>query len=249
MISEIPPQVLFDALKQAMAEPGEQRLYKSGKLPGLFPGRSGANGEMAAFALREGLLEVVRTETKGKSAVEWARITPKGTDLLLSHESPVRAMDELCAALQATREGIPVWLAQIHKSLEEVSQRLTEEVHNVARRLEALSERIMEALRRGQTAPKLPAGATDSWAQEALTYLDRRREGGIQKPCPLPELFGVLRAREKELSVNDYHAGLRRLQDRGTVTLLPFEGPGELPEPEYALLDGAAVYYYVARSG
>jgi hypothetical protein len=29
--------------------------------------------------------------------------------------------------------------------------------------------------------------------------------------------------------------------------LLPYEGPDELPEPEYALLDGAATFYYVAR--
>jgi hypothetical protein len=26
--------------------------------------------------------------------------------------------------------------------------------------------------------------------------------------------------------------------------LLPFKGMGELPQPEYALLDGAAVLYY-----
>ena len=34
-------EVLLEALKQALAEPGEQRLFRSGKLPGLFSSRSG----------------------------------------------------------------------------------------------------------------------------------------------------------------------------------------------------------------
>src|SRR2546421_715129 len=46
-------EALVDALKLALAEPGEQRLYKSGKLDGLFAGRVGVNGEAAARALRE----------------------------------------------------------------------------------------------------------------------------------------------------------------------------------------------------
>src|SRR5262249_31165129 len=72
---------LIAALKAALAEPGEQRLYRSGKLPGLFATRSGANAEAAGRALRDGLLEVVRTETKGKLSVEWVRLTPAGGGL------------------------------------------------------------------------------------------------------------------------------------------------------------------------
>ena len=40
-------EALVEGLKQALAEPGEQRLFKSGKLTGLFPGRTGANAEAA----------------------------------------------------------------------------------------------------------------------------------------------------------------------------------------------------------
>ena len=43
---------LVDALKQAASQPGEQRLYKSGKLDGVFPGRTGVNAEAAAQELR-----------------------------------------------------------------------------------------------------------------------------------------------------------------------------------------------------
>ena len=42
--------ILVEALKLAAAEPGEQRLYKSGKLEGLFASRSGQSAEAAARA-------------------------------------------------------------------------------------------------------------------------------------------------------------------------------------------------------
>jgi hypothetical protein len=237
---------LLDALRQAAAG-GEQRLYRSGKLAGLFPGRTGANAEAVALALRDGLLDVVRTETKGKTALEWVQITPKGREFLHGHDSPVRALDELRAALQLTREGVPGWVAGLRGQLDALGQRLTEEVQAVTRRLEALSQRVDEALARAHgVGPQLPEDAAVPWAAEAVGYLERRRSGGVLTGCPMPELFAAVRDRCPELLVKDFHAGLKRLQDRGVVRLLPPEN-GALPEPEYALLDGAAVYYHVSR--
>src|SRR5947208_13587040 len=97
-------ETLVDALKLALAEPGEQRLFKTGKLAGLFAGRSGVNAEAAAQALRDGLLEVVRTEAKGKTTTEWVRITPRAMEFLHQQESPVQALRELQAVLQMNRE-------------------------------------------------------------------------------------------------------------------------------------------------
>lgn len=242
---------VIEALKQGMAQPGEHRLYKSGKLAGLFPGRTGANIEAAAQALRDGFLEVVRTETKGKTPVEWVKLTQKGVDFVLSHESPARAMDELRQALEMTREGLPAWLVQIRRGLQEQADKVVDEVKSVLGRLESLSVRIGKALERAEaSAPKLPAGATTAfpWALEALTYLDRRKEGGAPSPCPFPDLFAAIRARDHDLAMNAFHAGLRSMQERGVLQLLPFSGPPEeLPEPEYALLDGTTMYYYVTR--
>ncbi len=73
---------LLSALKLGVAQPGEQRLYKSGKLAGLFPTRLGIHGEAAAAGLRDGLIEIVRTETKGKASIEWVRVTPRGIEHL-----------------------------------------------------------------------------------------------------------------------------------------------------------------------
>jgi len=243
-------EILLAALKQSLAESGEQRMFRSGKLPGVFAARTGASAQACAQALRDGLFEVVRTEVKGKTPVEWVRATPKGVDFLHQHESPVRAMDELRSALQLTPEGVPVWVAEIRAALQTLATRLTSEVQAIAHRLDALSQRVAEGLRRSDgQLPGLPDGAAAAvpWAQDVIDYLDRRRGAGIPTRCPLPDLFAALREGHADLTVKDFHTGLRRLHDRGALRLLPFDGPGELPEPEYALLDGAAVFYYLAR--
>jgi hypothetical protein len=241
-------QILVEALKQAAAGPGEQRLFKSGKLAGLFPGKTGPNADAAAQALREGLLETVRTETKGKTTTQWVRLTPRGVEFLHAHESPVRALHDLRAALQMTREGVPVWLLDIRRQVEAVSARLTEEVQQIARRLEALGQCVSDVLERAEgrlTATPQAAAAVVPWGGDALTYLDRRCESGLANGCPLPELFAALRDKHAGLPVKDFHTGLRRLHDRGLLRLLPVEESTALPEPEYALVDGAAVYYRV----
>ena len=244
-------EALVDALKQALAEPGEQRLFRSGKLDGLFAGRSGASAEAAAWALREGLVEVVRAESKGKSAIQWVRPTPRALAFLHSQESPVGALKDLQAILQVNRERVPLWLTQMQRELEALTTRLAEEAQRWTHRLEALSKQVEEALRRldaGVPAVSDGAAADAPWAQDALAYLERRRSSGVPGECPLPELFTALHAQHADLSVTAFHDRLRRLRDRRALQLLPFPGlPSEIPEPEFALLDGATLLYYVSR--
>jgi len=105
-------ELILTALKQALAEGGEQRLYRSGKLAGLFPGKGGVNGDAAAQALRAGLLEPTRTETRGKTTVEWVKLTPQGVTFLHDQEAPVQVLRELRTTLQvnrqACRSGLPI---------------------------------------------------------------------------------------------------------------------------------------------
>jgi hypothetical protein len=244
-------ETLLDALKLALTEPGEQRLFRSGKLAGLFAGRTGVNAEAAARALREGLLEVVRTETKGKSTIEWVRITPRAIEFLHEHESPVQALKDLRTVLQTNRNAVPLWLAEMQRDLQVLGGRLAEEAERWTHRLEALSGQVEAALHRAEAAGSEfadDAAADVPWAVDALAYLDHRRTGGAPGDCPLPELFAALRDHYPDLSLTAFHDHLRRLHDRRALRLLAFTGPpSEIPEPEYALLEGANLLYYVSR--
>jgi hypothetical protein len=86
------------------------------------------------------------------------------------------------------------------------------------------------------------------WQLDALDYLDRRQVASKPGECTLPELFKAVHSQQPELSIAAFHSGLTEMRDRGAIELLPFEGHlSELAEPEFALLEGAAVFYAVKR--
>lgn len=244
--------LLLAALNQALAEPNEHRLYRSGRLPGLFPSRAGSSAEAARHAIQEGLLEVIRSEPRGKLVLDWVRVTPKAVEFVHAHESPIAAIKELKAALDGTAQHLPKWLAQLQQAVSDLAVQLDHQVQAMARRIDSLSSRVEQAITRLESSqPQVSAPLADlvPWANEALRYLDRRSESGRSAACPLSELFAAMRTAESDLTVPEFHNGLRRLFDRGIVRLLPHQGGNGLPEPEYALLDGLTTYYFATRAG
>jgi hypothetical protein len=195
-------------------------------------------------------LEIVRTESKGKTTVEWVRITPAGVTFLHDHESPLRALNDLKEMLNSAQEVLPSWLSQMQGNLQQLSNDLSQEAARWTQHLQALDRRVDEALKRIPAGPSVSNGmaALVPWAPDALAYLDRRQTGSQSASCSLPELFAALKQDHDDLSLTTFHNGLRRLQDNRVVRLLPFPDPPEkLPEPEYALLDGGAVLYFVEK--
>ena len=239
---------LLDGLRAALAG-DEHRLYRSGKLDGLFPSKSGLVGEAAALAVREGLLEYARTETRGRFEVEWVRLTAKGVEYLYEHDSPKAVLGEMRQMLSAARSGIPVWQDEMLKSLEKLATDITGQMGDYLAKLDALTKRVDQALRRVEVAPDLSASLQSvvPWGVDALAYLDRRTEGGALGECSLPELFGAVRGRHAGLTVRDFHDGLRRLADNRAVQLTPWAGPGAMPQPEYALMADGRLMYHVGR--
>jgi hypothetical protein len=238
-------ELVVAALKQALTHGAELSLYRAGKQPGLFTGKTGGPGEAAALALRDGLLEIVRTDAKG----EWVRLSPRGVQYLAQHESPKAVLEELIAVFRANQAGLPRWVAEMQAQLNALQHRLTEFVEKHTHALAQLSLRAEGALRRVQAGPA-PAGgpALAPWQLDALTYLDQRRVAG-NGSCPLPELFAALRVNHVSLTIPALHDGLKHLRDRGAVAFLPHAGPlTDLAEPEFALVEGSAIAYAVTRS-
>src|SRR5829696_796252 len=138
---------LLAGLRSALAG-DEHRLYRSGKLDGLFGSKTGPVGEAAALAIREGLLEYSRTETRGRFEIEWVRLTAKGVEYLYEHDSPRAVLGEMRDMLAAARSGIPVWQDEMLQSLERLASDITGEMARYLAKLDALTRRVDQALRR-----------------------------------------------------------------------------------------------------
>lgn len=241
-------QLLLEALRMGSAEAGEQRLYRRGKLPGLFPQRADATADIASQAVKDGLIEVTRVETAGKTTTEWVRITPKGRQYLAEYESPLRALEELRDALAIHQDHLSGWAAQMTGRIEELARAVTGEVQSVGRRLDQLAENVDAAIARIE-ADRAQADLPEArWGPETLDILERRQQVGLGTRCPLADLFAALKEKHAELSIKEFHAGLKRLADRRLIALLPGSSAGDTPGPEYALLDGPAIYYYASRT-
>lgn len=241
--------LLLDALRKAADSASEHRLHKSGKLDGLFPGRTGVSGDAAARGLREGFLEIVRTETRGKYSFDWVRITPAGLEFLMGLESPLRTLEELRDLLKLNSQALPGWLADLRERLRALEGQIKVQVRGWQQKLDSLSQRVAEALQRlTGLGPALPdeIDETTPWAGHALDYLDRRRQARLGSSCDLPELFDAVQRKFPELSVTDFHNGLRRLQGHRALRLVAVDGPEPLSRPEFALFDGSRVLYAAA---
>jgi hypothetical protein len=238
---------LLEALKAALTTPGEHRLFRSGKIAGLFAARTGPAGDAAMEALRDGLLETTRTEVKGKFVTEWVRATPKAVGFVHEHDSPRSILRELKEVLQATRTGVPAWMAEAKQEVAALSASFEVRAAAMLARLDDLAKRCEAALRRAETtgsAVAEPVARVVPWATDALEYLDRRYESGTPGDCPLPELFHALRERHPDLTLPDFLAGAQRLHDLRAVRLLP---GGEIAEPEFAVVVEGKLTYLVGR--
>jgi len=241
-------EFLIAALKTAIAEPKEHRLFQSGKLPGLFPARTGLSSEAALDAIKRGYLESVRTESKGKFIVEWVRATPRGVDCVHAHDSPKQVLHELKVVLASSRAGVPGWLVETRNELDTISAKFEDRAREVMGKLDDLSRRLDVALRRVEAqGPDVPAAISQlvPWAVDALEYLDRRTLAGAPNPCPLGELFEAMRDKRPAISIPEFHTGLRRLNDNRAVRLLG--RPGRNADAEFALLVGQELCSFIER--
>ena len=238
--------MLLDALRIGAAQTGEQRLYRRGKLPGLFPQRTRTSSEIANQAVQDGLLEIARVETVGKTSVEWVRVTESGQEFLADSESPIRALEELRETLAVHQQGLPAWAAQMNAPIDELSRTFVAEVETTRQRLDLLARNVEAALVQIEASRTLANMPEMPWGAAVLDILDRRRQVGLGTRCPLSELFVALKEEHAELTIKDFHAGLKILHDRNRITLQPGVSGGDTPGPECALLDGPVVYYYAA---
>lgn len=84
-----------------------------------------------------------------------------------------------------------------------------------------------------------------SWMHAVLSHLQQRHETGTLGDCPLPVLFE--RCRGADLSIAEFHDGLRLLHERELIDLHPWTGSlYDLPEPSLALQVGYEIAYYAS---
>jgi hypothetical protein len=239
-------ELLLGAVRSALASPGDHRLFRAGKLAGLFPQRSGPAAAAATWALRRGLLRISRRETRGKITIEWVQATPEAIAFVQQYDSPQALLREWKQLLELTASGVPAWLEQVRLQLDELTRLWQQRTAELLEQLRRLAQRLDAAWRRYELERPLvgqPVRQLIHWAADALDYLDRRLRT-TSAPCLLPELFAALRPHHPQLDIPTFHDGLIRLEQLRLLRLLPYE---PIDAPEFALLHHSQLLYAVER--
>jgi len=267
-------QLLLDALTRAAVEPAGLPLFSGKNEVGLFPNSAQAK-PAAKKAIDEGLLRLVRSESRGKTSRDVYAATDAGLTFLLQAANPKQILEdfvrlleqreqqvaELLLTLRAMAESLAGMRALAGKVLPQVcSTRISAEVEasRAEQRLVAESgsvsrtgERPMNGAMTLESPPRLAASVGDERDELAEAMLARLSDwsasAGAGQDCPLPELYRSLSCRESAPSIGMFHDCLRALHAAGQVYLHPWTGPlYALPEPSYALLVGHNIAYYAS---
>jgi hypothetical protein len=231
-VPDISSPLVLDALRRAAADPAGSLLFCQKANPGLF-GTSVSARQAAQKCKELKLLEVVRSEPRGKSVQEVVVLTPKGMEHLLSRSDPRLLLEDLIRTLE-TREK--QWSA------------LSDAVHQTQASLTAFKEMTASVLgsmsKVGNPSPPSTGAARADLARRCLATWN---DGNPAEDCPLPRLFRDMQATDPELTNGLFHDLLRKLHLGEQIYLHPWTGPlCEMPEPGMALLVGHEVAYYAS---
>lgn len=221
--------LIVDALRCGLAAPNGLPLFAGKGGPGLFPATTAAK-QAAQLCKDQGLLQVLRTETRGKSSLETCAVSEKGLSYLLRQEHPKAVLEQLVTGLQE-RSG------QLDGVIDAARQSQA-----ILDRLRTFTEKVLEEVRKSA----LPTLQADLCA-DILNVLTEWQRAGNLDDCALPELYWQLKRSAPKLAVGAFHDALRRLHDEHRLLLHPWTGPlYDLPEPGFALLIGHEIAYYVS---
>src|SRR5262249_38414015 len=92
--------LLLAGLAQSYASPGMLSLHSTRSQPGLFPA-SALGKAAAAAAMQSDWLQSVRIETKGKTTINYVKLTEAGSQYLLEQTDPKPLLDQVQSTLKA----------------------------------------------------------------------------------------------------------------------------------------------------
>lgn len=262
-------QLILMALSRAAAAAAALPLHGGKNIVGLFP--TNAAGKQAAQRSQEdGYLTLVSDDTapsngesgdtltlvkKKATPAPLCTITEKGLAYLLSQVSPRQVLEDFVRALEARHEQSDDLLntARLMQQSIEAMKANVDKVLQHTYKLEGSSERggtatnlktLFAGFLNDTEMPSPTASSPQNTLTDAvLAELTRWQNSGASEDCPLPHLFGQVKAN----SIGAFHDALRQLYERDKIYLHPWTGPlYDLPEPPYALLIGHEIAYYAS---
>jgi hypothetical protein len=228
---------VLDALSRALADPMPRPLYGTAANPGLF-GSSAPAKVAGQRCLDLGLLRQDGEQLKGAKRVPLFSATPKGLLYLLEHAEAPRLLGATLDAVERT--------SRVVCDCSRLLETLTRQLGDLRQVVQQASDRADPA-KFAATLFSTGAAVADSATMAAVTaFVNEQRAKRPPQTCSLAVLFKHLAGGYPNLTIGQMHDALRQLASAKRIRLLPFtQALYQLTEPEYALIVGREVMFYV----
>jgi hypothetical protein len=228
-----PRAVALATLAGAVADLTPRVLLGTAAAPGFFKGSAKAVKDAAQAAVDNSWLEptgdAIGTGARKKPLY---RLTAAGIHAVLEGSETLQLLRGLG---DSVRQQVDL-LQTIHAQL----GRLADQAGPLSTAVAALERRL-------QPPPlaAAPARPGTAWLDRVVPLAQQQRERDRFQPLDLSTLWEQIRRDCPDLTLGQFHDGLRALRDQGRIRLLPFtRALASIGDPRNALyLDGEVMYY------
>jgi hypothetical protein len=246
------------ALAACLTDPTPRPLKGTKAKPGVFIGASVAVKNAIELCLDNRLVEATgEFQGKGKNAKELFRITPQGVEFALKHSQDATLLGNLVDAADSQTQRI----SGIFTELEATANRLDAQRDLLNQLLKRVVPPDLSAVLASQSKAAVvrqaepsaaqansntranPNAQTAAWLAKAVDVVQAHKTQ-TRSFCPLHVLYSKLNP-QYEISLGQFHDGLRELVKQKRIILQPWTGPMyQLERDECALLMGQEIKFY-----
>jgi hypothetical protein len=266
----------LEALARLLGDPAPRVLHGLKPAPGIFTGASAAEKAAARHCLDNGwIVPTGGALGKGKTRKELYRLAPAGLQAVLAKSDPTALLAALAESVRRLEErasripvGIEVASEAIRLQLEEFAGELRKDLTTAFRPLETMPAALEElktalaktlekvkpvdldalskALAGNQQPPAGPPRKEASWGEEVVRIVAEQKQRNAFQRLTLPQVFERLRALHPDLTLGQFHDGMRRLHEEKRIRLGPYtQALATLDDPRNALYLDREVKFYV----
>lgn len=243
----------LEALACLIGDSSPRVMHGSKTVAGVFPGASAAYKAAAKVCLERDWLEPVgQTTGKGKNQSLY-RLSVAGLQAVLEQNDPGKLLHGLRDQVSQLQNRTAELTGFVRDKLVELSgqvgslgsnmEQLTLVIEQAAKRVKPI-----DVMQMSQPAPEVQSnGAGDvGWHDEVIELVKEQKQQNSFQRLTLPQLFSMLRIKHPQLTLGQFHDGLRKLQDDRRIRLGPFtQALATIDDPRTALFLDREVKYYV----
>lgn len=253
------------ALSQMLGDPSPRLLHGAKGQVGVFASASAAEKSAAKLCLDHGwLVKTGELPGKGKAKKELFCLSAVGIQAVLAQSDPKPLLESLRAGLERIEAqsgnivgevrgnlvaALDAMNTTILGALEPLAalRDLAQIKQNLSQVLERVQPVDVEQLLNRAPIPVAPAASADERWLEAVPRMaaEQRQKNPFQR-LTLPQIFERLKEERPDLSLGQFHDGLRRLHQQNRIRLGPYtQALATLDDPRNALYLDREVKYYV----